>query len=135
MWELYPFSITMTLFVMAYLFFTMAQVGAARGKYDVKAPACEGPDEFNRIYRVHQNTQEQLILFLPLFILFVIVAGDKWAAPLAVLWLLGRIVYRNTYLNNPEGRAPGMIMTIGATGLCFLGVIIFAVLQVMGIAF
>jgi glutathione S-transferase len=133
MWELYPFSIIMTLIMMAYLFFLSAKVGAARGKYDVKAPDCVGPDEFNRVFRVHQNTQEQLILFLPLFVLFVIVGGDKWAAPTAVIWMVGRLIYRNSYLNNPASRAPGMLLTALAPALCFIGVIAFAIMRQMGV--
>ena len=41
------------------------EVGSMRGKYEVKAPAISGAPEFERMYRVHSNTMEQLVLFLP----------------------------------------------------------------------
>ena len=39
------------------------QVGSARGKYGVKAPAITGNEVFERHFRVQQNTLEQLIAF------------------------------------------------------------------------
>ncbi len=41
------------------------QVGSARVKYGVNAPAISGAPEFDRAFRVHQNTLEQLILLIP----------------------------------------------------------------------
>jgi hypothetical protein len=40
-------------------------VGRARAKYGVKAPAISGPEAFDRIFRVQQNTLEGLVVFLP----------------------------------------------------------------------
>ncbi len=41
------------------------QVGSARGKYGIEAPATTGDEMFERQFRVHYNTLEQLIIFLP----------------------------------------------------------------------
>jgi hypothetical protein len=41
------------------------RVGQARGKYGVEAPAITGHPMFERRFRVHQNTLEALIVFLP----------------------------------------------------------------------
>ena len=38
----------------------------ARGTSQVKAPAMTGPESFERLVRVHLNTQERLVLMLPL---------------------------------------------------------------------
>ena len=40
-------------------------VGRARGVYGVKAPATTGHEQFERWFRVHYNTLEKLIVFLP----------------------------------------------------------------------
>ena len=41
------------------------QVGSLRARHGVKAPATAGHEEFERMFRVHQNTLEQLVVFLP----------------------------------------------------------------------
>ena len=43
--------------VMAFAF----HVGQMRGKHGVKAPATSGNAEFERMFRVQQNTMEQLV--------------------------------------------------------------------------
>ena len=45
-------------------------VGRARGLYGVKAPATTGHEQFERWFRVHYNTLEKLIVFLPSLWLF-----------------------------------------------------------------
>jgi glutathione S-transferase len=42
-----------------------ARVGFARGRTGLEAPAVTGNEEFERHFRVHYNTIEQLILFIP----------------------------------------------------------------------
>jgi glutathione S-transferase len=44
--------------------------GLARTRYEIKAPATTGHPIFERHYRVHQNTLEQLIVFIPALLLF-----------------------------------------------------------------
>ena len=39
--------------------------GRARRRYDIKAPAVTGAPEFERAFRVQQNTLEQLVWFIP----------------------------------------------------------------------
>jgi uncharacterized membrane protein YecN with MAPEG domain len=45
-------------------------VGQARLKYKVPAPATTGDPIFERYFRVHQNTMEQLIVFVPAMFIF-----------------------------------------------------------------
>lgn len=54
--------------VLASIQFTFfgALVAIARGKLGVAAPAMSGPPEFDRLVRVHLNTLERLVLFVPL---------------------------------------------------------------------
>ena len=57
-------ALVILLAVMQYFFF-LSMVGKARGEYSIKAPATTGHDMFERIYRVQQNTLEQLVIFIP----------------------------------------------------------------------
>ena len=40
-------------------------VGRARGRYGIRAPATSGNEQFERVYRVQMNTLENAIVFLP----------------------------------------------------------------------
>ena len=42
-----------------------AAAGRARHRYGIKAPAVTGAPEFERAFRVQQNTLEQLVWFIP----------------------------------------------------------------------
>ena len=46
------------------------EVGNMRAKHQCKAPAITGAPEFERMFRVQQNTMEQLLMFLPALWLF-----------------------------------------------------------------
>ncbi len=82
-------------------------VGYARGKYAVKAPACTGPEEFERTFRVHQNTLEGLVVFLPGLWFFGSYVSTTVAAGLGVLGIIGRALYEKGYITAPETRGPG----------------------------
>lgn len=97
--------------VLEFLLFIVL-VGRARIKYKIKAPATSGHPQFERALRVQMNTMEQLMLFLPV----LWIAGLYWSqaviAGIGAVWLLGRLIYRHQYVNNPDGRAPGFMLTI-----------------------
>ena len=50
--------------IVEYMVFSF-RVGLSREKYGVKAPATSGNEKWERLFRVQQNTLEQLIIFLP----------------------------------------------------------------------
>jgi len=52
------------------LFAVAWNVGRARGKYKVKAPATTGDPAFERAFRVQMNTLESAVAFLPVLWLF-----------------------------------------------------------------
>ena len=54
-----------TILAVLQVFWFAFQVGQQRVKHGVKAPACAGDPEFERAFRVHQNTIEQLVLVVP----------------------------------------------------------------------
>lgn len=95
-------------------------VGAARGRFNVLAPATTGHPTFERLYRVHQNTLEMLIAFIPAVWLYGWWVSQTWATALGLVFLAARLLYTFQYLRDPRSR------TIGA-GLSFLTVIILIV--------
>lgn len=104
-----------TIAAIFYTFMLSGRVGALRGKAGIAAPATTGDLTFEKAFRVHMNTLEQLVLFLPVLWLSVPVIGDPWAGLIGVVWLAGRIVYASSYMKDPAKRGPGMLLTVGAT--------------------
>lgn len=87
-----------------------ALVGAARGKYGIKAPAVSGNEVFERTFRVQQNTLEGLVIFLPAVWIFGTFVNPYVAAGLGLLGIAGRAIYAGTYIGNPEKRGPGFLI-------------------------
>jgi hypothetical protein len=87
------------------------KVGGARGRYGVKAPAITGNEIFERHFRVHMNTLEQLVVFLPGIYLFARYFNPLVAAALGVVYLVGRELYAFTYVKDPAKRDVGYGMT------------------------
>ncbi len=86
------------------------KVGLARGKYEINAPANSGHPVFDRYYRVHQNTLEQLIVFIPAITIYGYYGNPTYAAGLGVLFLIGRIIYFVSYIADPSKRGTGFII-------------------------
>ena len=82
-------------------------VGHARGKYGVSAPAVVGHEQFERVYRVHMNSLELLVAFLPALYL----AGKYWpqavVAGVGAIYVLGRFIYWRAYVTAPKSRGLG----------------------------
>ena len=92
-------------------------VGGARGRYKVEAPATTGHPVFERYFRVQQNTLEQLVVLVPSMWLFGLYVSPIWAATLGVVYMVGRIVYLQSYVKDPKKRSAGF-------GLSFLPVVV-----------
>jgi len=86
-------------------------VGRARGQYGVHAPATTGHPQFERIHRVHQNTLEALIIFIPALLVFARYLSFSWAAGLGVVFIVARAIYAVSYIRAPEKRGPGAGLT------------------------
>ncbi len=109
-----------TLGVVVLLFAVAWNVGRARGKYKVKAPATTGDPAFERAFRVQMNTLESAVAFLPVLWLFAAFVSGLWSGALGAVWLAARVWYAIAYQQDAARRGP-------AFGLAFL---VFAVLGV-----
>ena len=107
------------------------QVGMARGRYGVEAPATTGHPEFERYFRVHMNTLEQLLMMVPSAFLFAYFVGDKWAAGAVAVFIVGRVVYARSYVANPASRGAGFGMTVLPTLIMLIGSIIAIVMALL----
>lgn len=103
------------------------QVGAARAKYNIPAPAVSGNDMFERHFRVQMNTQEQLLVFLPALWIFASFISPLWAAVLGAIFIVGRFVYASTYVRDPKSRSIGFALTAIPNLLMLLGILIWSV--------
>ena len=87
-------------------------VGRARKRHGVKAPAMSGHELFERAFRVHMNTLEQLVGFLPALLLASMYWPDAIVASIGAVYLAGRFLYRHLYLADPASRSPGFLLTV-----------------------
>jgi uncharacterized MAPEG superfamily protein len=87
-------------------------VGRARARYGVKAPATSGHEVFERFFRVHYNTMELLVVFVPAIWLFGLYVSPRWGAAIGAVYLVGRIVYVRSYVADPAKREFGFGMSV-----------------------
>lgn len=86
-------------------------VGRARAKYGIAAPAITGNEFFERQFRVHMNTLEQLVIFLPALWIFAYYMSPLAAAGLGVVFIVGRAIYAVAYVRDPKSRSLGFGLT------------------------
>ncbi len=111
-----------TLGVLVLLFALAALVGRARGKFKIQAPTMTGNPEFERTVRVHMNTVENAVIFLPALWLFAAFVSEVWAAAIGAAWLASRVWYAIAYQADAAKRGPPFglsmflfaVLTLGA---------------------
>ena len=118
---MYNFTALVTCLAILFYFFTSLQVGKARAKFGIKAPATTGNPGFERVFRVQMNTLEWLPFFLPALWLFAIYISDPIAAVLGLVWIAGRILYMTGYSQAAEKRGRGFGIQAAAAILLWLG--------------
>ena len=106
-----PVAVVIALALFQYVVFAML-VGWARGKYGVKAPAVTGHEIFERYFRVHQNTLELLVAFVPAIWLFGMYVDPTWAALLGLVYLVARVLYLRGYVTDPAKREVGFALSV-----------------------
>ena len=117
-------AIITVLILIQTLFFGF-EVGKARGKYKIKAPAVSGAEMFDRHYRIHQNTIEQIVIFIPSLWLFGYFVHMNIGASLGLLFLIGRFIFRSAYLKDPASREIGFILGFLPIAICLLTTLFF----------
>ena len=102
-------------------------VGRARARYNVPAPATTGNDIFERCFRAHMNTLEQLVVLLPALWIFGYYVSEVWAAGLGALWIVARVIYWTTYIQDAKKRSAGFALTFLPTLVMMIGILVWAV--------
>lgn len=120
----YPLTGIVTLLTLIVYFRMALKVGQVRTKHNVPAPAMSGPDEFMRALRVHENTMEGLLLFLPSLWLFALTTHDLWAAIVGIFYPIGRLLYARGYYEAANKRSHGFTVGILSTVILLLGALI-----------
>lgn len=111
-----------------YILFSI-QVGSMRGKHGIKAPAVTGHPEFERMFRIQQNTMEQLVAFIPALWLYAYLVSPLWGAGIGLVFIVGRFLYRAEYLKDPDSRGPGFSLTFFPTAVLLVWSLIDALLS------
>ncbi len=122
-------SAVVTIVALLVFFYMGIRVGSMRTKHKILAPATSGHPEFERAFRIHYNTLESLIVFLPLlWIATIYFRSIGWLpAAFGLLFVIGRIVYMQLYMADPAKRGPGTgigaIATLGLLVLSIIGIV------------
>ena len=96
-------------------------VGRARVKFGIDAPAVSGDPIYERYHRVHYNTMEQLVIFVPGMWLVGTYVNSLAAAGLGLVFIIGRVIYFRAYIADPAKRGPGFGLTMLPTLILLLG--------------
>jgi len=116
-----PLTSLVTLLAVALMFWTAINVGKARAKYKIKAPATFGHEMFDRAYRIQMNTLESAILLLPSMWIYASLIGDLGAGIAGAIWIIGRIWYALAYQHNPAKRGAGFSISFLAIAGMWVG--------------
>ena len=108
----YLYTSCITLLTVLLMFGLTFNVGRARGKYHVPAPAVSGNEMFERAYRIQLNTIENVMMFLPVLWLYAIFLSEKGAGYFGLIWLVARVWYAITYQSDPAKRALGFVVSV-----------------------
>mgnify|MGYP005635603085 CR=1 FL=1 len=103
-------------------------VGKARATYDIPAPATTGNEVFERYFRAHLNTLENLIVFIPSIIGFGLYVHTMIGAVLGAFFIIGRALYFRGYVKEPKSRATGSMISGLSLVILLLGGLIGSVM-------
>ena len=113
-------------------YFTLTKSGMARQKYKIPAPLHEGPEDYVRQVRVHQNTLEHLALFLPSLWLFSFAVDPIWASIIGILWPIGRLGYAYGYYKDAEKRVLGLYISMPPIYIFVVGSLVGFLIKIFG---
>lgn len=112
-------------------YFTLLIAGLARVRYKVPAPSHEGPEDYVRRVRAHQNTLEHLVLFLPGMWLFALTVSPIWAAAIGAIWPPARLAYAMGYHRAAEKRRIGIYLSMPPIYIFMVGTIVASIVHLI----
>ena len=98
-------------------------VGGARARHKILAPSTTGHPEFERTFRVHYNTLEMLVVFVPAIWLFGMYLNPRWGAIIGLVFVVGRALYAIGYIRAPEQREAGAMLSFASLAVLLAGAI------------
>jgi glutathione S-transferase len=122
-----------TLLAILLTFLASGRVSQMRMKHGIHAPATIGNPEFERAFRAHANTVENMILYVPLLWMAAFFYGGQIPFWVGLVWIAGRVLYIAGYaMNDTRKRAPGALLCyVSLAGLTTLVVLGFFGIQLM----
>ena len=125
-----PYVHIVIVLALAQFFYFSLEVGKARGRYKIPAPATTGNEIFERYFRVHMNTLELLVMFIPALLLFGLYLNPLIAAGLGVIYLVGRFLYLFAYVKDPKKREVGFALSVVPILILMVGAIVGAAREI-----
>ncbi|MGB5449034.1 MAG: MAPEG family protein [Woeseiaceae bacterium] len=122
-------TVIITILALAQFVLYGIQVGSMRGKHGIKAPAVTGHPEFERMFRVQQNSMEQLVVFIPALWIFAHLVNPLWGAGMGLVFIIGRFIYRSSYVKDPDARGMGFTITFVPTAVMLVWSLVVAVMR------
>ena len=115
------FVALVTLLILCQYVVFMGLCGKARAECGLLAPAVVGDESFERAYRVQMNTLEQMVITIPAMWICANFFMPVVAAILGLAFVIGRILYRMSYVKDPASRGHMMIGFLANIGLLLCG--------------
>jgi len=118
-----PYTAFATLLDMVLYFFLSFTVSQGRRIYKIRSPLAEteGPEKFQRFYRMQMSLLEQLVFHLPTLWVAAYAMDDVFAALIGLIWLFGRLLYAVRYYQKPNRRIKGYIISMIANIILLIG--------------
>lgn len=124
-------AIVTALMLIEYMLFGVL-VARARRITGIKAPAISGHPDFERCFRVQQNTLEQLIIAIPSLWIFGHFINSLVASGCGLLFIVGRAVYCRGYIRAADKRGAGFILGQIALMFLLIGALIGPIIHLFG---
>ena len=119
-----------TLLAILLTFLASGRVSQMRMKHGIHAPATVGNPEFERAFRAHLNTVENMILYVPLLWMAAFFYGGQIPFWVGLVWIVGRALYIVGYgMDDTRKRGPGALLSY----ISLAGLTVLAVLGLLGI--
>jgi len=117
--------------LLQYIYF-IGRVGFSRNKYEIKAPKTTGNETWERLFRVQQNTMEQLIIFIPCMLTFSTYVSPLWVLVPGLLFVIGRQTYSYLYVKEPTSRGLGFVLSFFSNIALVVGSLIGLIMSLIG---